>query len=465
MNAIDARSAAFVAVTRFGLGPERRALARASADPRGYVLAQLDPGAPSPAAFAGLASREALAAEWKSALDAFRKARRAMREAGADGPERAALEAAFEAARRDRIRFIGSTFRAEAMARVEAAIASERPLLERLVRFWSNHFAVSVNALAVRLMAGERERGAIRPQVLGRFEDLLKAAVLHPAMLAYLDNTASFGPGSRIGRRRGRSFNENLAREVLELHTLGVDGGYTQEDVRALALVLTGWRGEHAARRAFVRNAHEPGPKTVLGRTYRRDGPGQALAVLSDLARHPATARHVCGKLARHFTGDVPPPGLAGRLEAVWRETDGDLLAVTTALVTDEAAWTAPPAKFVPPYDFAVSVWRGLDRQPPLRDIRRGLKILGQELWEPPAPTGWPDGDEAWLGGDALLERLDFADQVAREVAPRVAEPVPFARGLLGRDMSADLETALTRAESRRQALALLVMSAEWQRR
>ena len=191
----------------------------------------------------------------------------------------------------------------------------------RLVMFWSNHFCVSANKGPVRGMAGAYEREAIRPHVLGRFVDMLLAVERHPAMLVYLDNHVSIGPNSRAGLNRGLGLNENLAREILELHTLGVGGGYTQEDVTNLARILTGWTVANLAnpvgepgRFFFAPARHEPGAWTVLGKRYGEAGMAAGEAVLRDLARHPATARHIARKLARHFVSAEPPAALVARL-------------------------------------------------------------------------------------------------------------------------------------------------------
>ena len=226
---------------------------------------------------------------------------------------------------------------AEFAARYRHAADTDAPFVERLTQFWSNHFAVSIDKGNARLYAGSMEREAIRPHVLGRFQDMLLAVESHPAMLRYLDNAASIGDDSRaamraqkLGREK-RGLNENLAREILELHTLGVDGGYRQDDVIELARAITGWstpgpRDEDAAQPfVFRANAHEPGARRVLGRQYAEGGQEQGRAVLADLARHPATAHHLSFKLARHFVADQPPPALVERMAQAYLREDGDL--------------------------------------------------------------------------------------------------------------------------------------------
>ncbi|MBL8157578.1 MAG: DUF1800 domain-containing protein, partial [Anaerolineae bacterium] len=218
------------------------------------------------------------------------------------------------------------------------------PFLERLVWFWSNHFTISVLKQRMIFVAGGYEREAIRPNVLGRFEDLLIATVRHPAMLLYLDNAFSIGPDSPAGRFTGRGLNENHAREILELHTLGVNGGYTQTDVIELARVLTGWSVDRQGTDndngfKFFPNRHQPGTKTLLGKTYAEAGEAEGRQALIELARHPSTARHIATKLARHFIADEPPPQAVARLERVFRDTGGDLKAMAIAIVDEPAAW------------------------------------------------------------------------------------------------------------------------------
>ena len=251
-------------------------------------------------------------------------------------------------------------FRAEAMARFSAQLKAGSGFVERLVAFWSNHFAVSVaKGQGLRATAGAFEREAIRPHVLGKFSDLLIAVESHPAMIFYLDNQRSIGPGSNAGRFDGKGLNENLAREILELHTLGVDGGYAQPDVTALARIITGWSFAEAGSETgepgaflFKANWHEPGVHNLLGKNYPQAGRAQGEAALRDLARHPSTARHIATKLARHFVADAPPPDLVDALAKAFRDSDGDLAVVTAALVTHDRAWSAPPTKIRDPNEF-----------------------------------------------------------------------------------------------------------------
>ncbi|MFL6663706.1 MAG: DUF1800 domain-containing protein, partial [Rhizobacter sp.] len=294
---------------------------------------------------------------------------------------------------------------ADVRSRLATAAATQRPFAERLQMFWANHFTVSLTKGAVRGLVGAFERDAIRPHIAGRFEDLLYAASTHPAMLRYLDNAQSAGPHSRAvafaARRAERQqeqprltgLNENLAREILELHTLGVNGGYTQADVTAFAAVLTGWRigpQDDAAR--FDPAWHEPGDKRVLGRRYA-EGPDALRLVLHDLARHPSTAAFLATKLARHFVADDPPPALVDRLAAAYLRSDGQLGELSRELVRAPEAWRSTPAKLKTPEELVVSSARVLGVRERMfeRNDAGGIVALGQRLHTAPSPAGWPD--------------------------------------------------------------------------
>ncbi len=368
---------------------------------------------------------------------------------------------------------IQKTFRAEALARFQRASVAECGFAERLVVFWSNHFCISASKGGLaRMWAGSFEREAIRPHVLGRFADMLMAVEQHPAMLFFLDNQQSLGPDSPAGINRQRGLNENLAREIMELHTLGVNGGYTQDDVTSLARIITGWT--FAGRQGilgqpgtfvFNNNAHEPGAQRVLGKVYEAGGLAQGEAVLSDIARHPSTAKFIATKFARHFVADDPPPALVARLQDVFVKTDGDLRLLANALVDSDEAWTAPLSKMRSPYEYMIATVRILSRVPeePGR-VLGGLNLLGQPLWSPAGPNGFPDTNAAWAAPEGMKLRLDIAAQVSGRL-PDAVDPRALL-DLVAADAASD-ETRRTveRAESRQQAMALLLMSPEFQRR
>jgi uncharacterized protein (DUF1800 family) len=344
---------------------------------------------------------------------------------------------------------------------------------ERLVVFWSNHFCISAGKGELgRMWAGSFEREAIRPHVLGRFGDMLKAVEQHPAMLFFLDNQQSLGPDSRAGQNRKRGLNENLAREIMELHTLGVGGGYTQDDVTSLARIITGWtfagrQGQLGPPGNFVfnANAHQPGPQALLGKTYADTGVAQGEAALADIARHPSTAKFIATKFARHFVADEPPPALVARLQAVFRKSDGDLRALATTLVDSDDAWQAPLTKLRSPYEFLVATGRLLAQIPddPSRYLG-GLNLLGQPLWSPTGPNGFPDTNAAWAAPEGMKLRLDISAQVASRLGDNV-DPRDLLELVAAGAASPETRRTVERAESRQQALALLLMSPEFQRR
>jgi uncharacterized protein (DUF1800 family) len=368
---------------------------------------------------------------------------------------------------------IQKTFRAEALARIQRGMIADCGFAERLVVFWSNHFCISANKGELgRMWAGSFEREAIRPYVLGHFGDMLKAVEQHPAMLFFLDNQQSLGPDSRAGQNRKRGLNENLAREIMELHTLGVGSGYSQADVTSLARIITGWtfvgrEGKLGAPGSFVfnANAHQPGPQTLLGKIYQPDGVAQGEAALADIARHPATAKFIATKFVRYFVADDPPPALVARLQDVFLKSNGDLKALATALVDSNEAWQAPLTKLRSPYEFLVATDRLLARMPddPGRYLG-SLNVLGQPLWSPAGPNGFPDTNAAWAAPEGIKLRLDIAAQISSRIADSI-DPRDLLELVAADAASPETRRTVERAETRQQALALLLMSPEFQRR
>lgn len=478
MTATQKSLAAAIAANRFGLGARPGELADVERDPRGWLRRQLE-GKPPVLTGEGLRPSAETLQRALALRQELAQARRRQKQGEDDARSSAALKlpAIYRPAYID-----------EAHARLAQAVSTDRPFLERLTQFWSNHFAVSVDKIAVLGVAGAMEREAIRPNVHGHFTDLLLAVEKHPAMILYLDNQASIGPNSRAGkflnrRANGRKadINENLAREILELHTLGVDGGYTQRDVTTFAQAISGWSiGGEGGQRRFARLGaepgrpgeflfrdilHEPGDRRLLGKTYDDRGVRQGEDILQDLALRPATARHVCTKLARHFVADDPPAALVDRMTAAWLDSRGSLLRVYEALIEAPESWSQPLAKFKTPADYIYSTYRALGL--PLREKRRSLQAfeaLGQRALQPGSPAGWPDTGADWDGSSALLKRIAWADAVAqrlgsersaRELGPQV----------LGPTLSDATAQAVARADSGAQALTLLMASPEFMRR
>lgn len=484
---------ASIALSRFGYGFTPRH--PAPEDARRWLLQQLDAFDPAPAPIAARASTRGKTGEMLQLLRDVRQTARQMGEpameagsiAGMDGPApdeaRAAALAGLPPEYRAKVIEARNVLVTDVAARVNVAVNSRTPMMERLVHFWANHFSVTVGKPGTQFEVGHHEFTAIRPHVLGRFADLLKAAVLHPAMLLYLDQFQSVGPNAPFQRRRNaranaqgpRGLNENLAREILELHTLGVHGGYSQADVTEFARALTGWTVPGLGRigrladdqpggAAFVALAHEPGTRQVLGRSYRSGGAEQALAILDDLAVHPSTARFVSTKLARHFAGDTPPPALVDRLEADFLRTGGDLASLTRTLIDAPETWAPGPVKFRTPFEWFIAVLRltgseRLDRQ----RIVGALTQLGQAPWRAPSPAGYDDVAASWAGPDALLRRVELAERIARDAT--LEDVLARAEGAFPGALGDATRTQLSRAESGRQALALLLVSPEMMRR
>jgi uncharacterized protein (DUF1800 family) len=450
---------AALALHRFGFGPRGGSIEEIADDPRGALIDELDrPGA-------GQITNPDLPTSGAANRAVFEY--NAERNAEKKRPRQDSAQAAMEApAKPEAVPLPRQLFRNEARARIDAALSAEIGLVERLVWFWSNHFCVNQEKT---VMAGAYEREAIRPHVLGRFADMLLAAEGHPAMLLYLDNAQSMGPDSVAGINRDKGLNENLAREVLELHTLGVRTVYTQDDVTSFAKVLTGWtiiptvtNPDHGGEFVYIKRMHEPGPETIIGKEYEDSGTEQGRAVLADLARHPATAKHVATKLARHFIADDPPTGLVQTLTQRFLDTDGDLKEVTMAMIAAPEAWEPEQAKVKRPGEWIVAALRATGISGDIQRIVGGMALLGEPLWRPPAPKGFSDDNAAWL--DGLAQRLDIANTFAQRVGDRL-DAVSVADTALGPLASAETRRAIATAESKPQAMTFLLMASEFQRR
>jgi uncharacterized protein (DUF1800 family) len=470
----DSRAAAALALHRFGLGPRAGSIAAIASDPRGALLAELDrPDA------GRVKSRDLLSAGEAARLAFnFRTERQAQQIAQRKAAEERAAAGMMESPPNPEAANTANAaeptptppqqnFQKEVQARLETAAGADVGFVERLVWFWSNHFCVSADV--VPSMVGAYEREVIRPHVLGRFADMLLAAESHPAMLAYLDNTRSVGPNSVAGLIRTTGLNENLAREILELHTLGVRSVYTQGDVTSFAKVLTGWTvippaGNPERGNEFVFNprTHEPGAQTVLGKAYGQPGVEQGRAVLADVARHPATAAHVAYKLARHFVADEPPIPLVERLKERFSDTDGNLREIAKTLVDSPETWELPRRKLKRPSEWLIASWRALGALPEPRRALESQGYLGERLWRPPAPKGFADEQSAWL--DGVAQRLDVANRMAERMATTV-EPDALMEQALGSLASTETRQTVARAESRQQAITLVLMAPEFQRR
>ncbi len=501
--AIDPNDPYSIGITRFGLGGH-------SAEPSAVrgpkaLLAQLQSFNPKPAAIAALPSRDAAA----QAMESYQQVVQLIRKSRTNNMgETAAVSAGDMAATpkesmpkqsmddmaaedqaviREARQGVRQHYLAAISARFATALSTPTPFAERLVHFWSNHFAVSIDKLPVVATAGLLEMEAVRPNILGKFATMLHAVERHPAMLLYLDQAQSIGPnsalGARVAARGGRKLglNENLAREILELHTLGVRTVYTQADVTEFARAMTGFTvaglvpgpmaraiGADAAPGSFVfaNPLHEPGDRMIMGKRYATIGEAQVTAILNDLAVHPATAKHLSFKLARHFVADDPPAALVNRLTKSFLDSGGDLSRWYRTLIESPESWSPAQAKYKTPWEWVISTARaaGLTNPPPAPQIARMMDQLGQPVWKPGSPAGYDDIAASWLGPDALLRRVEAAPRLIA-LAPGTLDPRTLAPALLGSQLRPDTQTAIARAESPGQAMALLCLSPEFLRR
>jgi uncharacterized protein (DUF1800 family) len=469
-----------IAANRFGFGARPGDLQRLGSHGREFLLRQLDASPPLlpealPASHELLARVIAARQAVREDRDTAGSARNAMPASG-DSPGTPPAQPVVQLARTLREIYLPA-YVADVSARARAAITREQDFLERLVHFWSNHFAVSVDKLAVLGLAGPMEREAIRPHVLGNFTAMLLAVEQHPAMLLYLDNQLSMGGRSTaatLAGRRGRELglNENLGREILELHTLGV-GHYTQADVQALAAMISGWsvggesgrlRGGEPGRFFFRAAFHEPGAQEMLGRRYAEDGQAQGIAALRDLALHPHTAQHLAVKLARHFIADEPPPRAVERIARAYLDSRGDLPATYRALLQSPEAWQ-PLQKYKTPADYVYSSHRalGLGIGNRMADLRV-FELLGQRSFQPGSPAGWPDRSADWDGSAALLKRLEWAQEAGQRLGSQ-RNAGSLAEAALGPTLSAATREGIARAQDGAQALTLLLAAPEFMRR
>jgi uncharacterized protein (DUF1800 family) len=448
-----------IAVHRFGLGARSGDVDAASADPKTWLMRQIDQGADQPEALDGDALRSG--GDLVRELIQLRAARNLVK-SGASADAKA-LIAAF--------RDFQQTFLEEVSARTALGFSTERPFAERLVWFWSNHFTVSVQNGALPLV-GAYEREAIRPNINRTFEDMLVAVVCHPAMLLYLNNAQSVGPDSIAGDRTGKGYNENLGRELMELHTLGVDGGYTQADVVALAELLSGWSIDRSGANdgfRFYPARHQPGEILFRGKTYPA-GEAGGRAALHELAHDPHTARHVARQLAVHFIGDDPSAESVARLEAIFNRTGGDLCALAQGVVDEDAAWKPGSGKMRAPIEYVTATYRFFgwprpdgDQEKQVRQALGVMRLMGQFPLSAPSPKGWPDVSEAWSGSDALLNRIEWARLVGNRI-PKGFDSVSATEAVLGPLLRSQTKSAMTAAPSPGEAMALMIASPEFQR-
>jgi uncharacterized protein (DUF1800 family) len=469
-----------IALNRFGLGA--RPGDTPPADPKAWLTDQLKNFDPRPPAIAAAPTRAAVAGHLADYLDELRDMRQ---QAGGKAQADTDQKQAMQTVKKDQRQAGRADYLALAGARATAALTSPTPFAERLTHFWANHFAVSADKLTVVGLSGLLEFEAVRPNLMGKFSDMVLAVEQHPAMLLYLDQAQSVGPDSVVGQRvaargaRKVGLNENLAREIMELHTLGVRTGYTQADVTEFARALTGWTvsgigrgpgarllgiGDNPGEFVFLPAVHQPGARTIVGKSYDQQGEAQARAVILDLCTSPATATHIATKLARHFAGDAPPPALIQRLSADFRRSGGDLPSLYRTLIASPEIWAAPEAKFKTPWDWMISSGRGLGlKEMQGQQVVGLMQQLGQPVWRPGSPAGYDDLDASWAGPDALVRRVEAAERLAAR-APTL-DARALAPQLLPGTLNPATAQAIARADSPAQATALMLVAPEFMRR
>jgi uncharacterized protein (DUF1800 family) len=456
----------FIAVTRFGLGAKLGDFTAVAGDPRGWLVNQLKPEYAQNQALNSLPSTMEAVQHLREDQQMKQQAKKDAAAAMDEGSK-----AMFAGKIKEAQQELNQDYIKQVAALTRATVESTAPFFERLVQFWRNHFTVSITKQQDRILVTSFERDAIRPNVLGNFHDMLRASTRHPAMQIYLDNFHSIGPDSPAGQRQNKGLNENLAREIMELHTLGVNGGYTQKDVTEFAKILTGWTIDAQGRGDgsgffFAPRQHEPGSKTLLGVAYNEDGVNEGEEALTAFSRSPSTAKFIATKLARHFIADDPPENAVTTLQAAFTQNNGDLIPVYRTLIALDEAWQSPLAKVKTPNDLILSLLRATNIADSIEDKKLvgAFRMLNQMPFSAPSPAGWSDKASDWIGAEALLQRIDLARLISRAVHTQL-EPAEVLENTIGPVASKDTRSAVTRAGSTQEALALLFSSPEFQRR
>jgi uncharacterized protein (DUF1800 family) len=402
-NLTTGTAPAWRATSRLGYAPTAASAQAAQPNAAVWALQQVDAAHAAsqqrpniPTDMAGFnAPVDNLAAEFH----AFNEARKNLRARAADAKDTDADKAIIEE------RFLRETVRTSAAWRMMACSNSaiEQPLLAKMTEFWFNHFNISVTKGPTRAFVGHYAM-TMRANALGKFEDLVLASAHHPAMLLYLDQAQS----------NARGLNENYARELMELHTLGVGTGYTQADVRELARILTGWTVPVAQGKGFAFNArqHDTGDKVLLGTVFKNNGMQEGEDAIRMLARHPATAKRITLRLAQAFVSDKPSTALQAQLAATFTRTQGDIRAVMQAIIASHEFWQTDNTLFKTPFDYACSALTAQGGVKDPRDLQLALGFLnqaGQPLHAWPTPDGYKTDAATWLAPEALTRRADFA--------------------------------------------------------
>ena len=447
----------YIALTRFGFGVSSRTTLPSTMTAQQWLKREL---LPVNLAQSHSSTAQALATEFE-----FRQLKQQIRKASE--PKKAELSKQLKALQKR----INQNYRSYLFDVVEHASQAELGINWRLFDFFSNHFSVTVANRTMKLLAPTMESTAIGPNFLGSFADLLLAVIKHPAMLLYLNNERSIGPNSKVGKRKSNAgINENLAREILELHTLGVNGGYQQQDVEELAKGITGWTLGNLKKKQygfrFNPSIHEPGSRTVFGKHFPQQGEAQGEAILTYLANRPETAKFVSYKLAKHFISDSPDEKLVTAMTKAWQASGGNIKAVVSAMIEADESWLPQPQKFKTPREFYISSLRaaGLSLSKRLNPYY-SLRELGQLPFNAGSPAGYEDSEPDWLSSSSMLTRTDWSVQFASLWQRKVNSLPTLIHSLFSDDLSELSKNSVLRAESKVQALTLLLMSPEFQRR
>lgn len=457
---------AYTALTRFGLGISPNDISSVEKNPKRWLQSQLKQGADYPETFLALPATSDIYATIQGKRKNVQAARKVKNE-----DTQKELRKNLKRSARD---FLEDDIE----ERILHAATTSTPYIERLCLFWSNHFSVSARKKSVLPIACAFEREAIRPHVLKKFLDMLIASSQHPAMLLYLDNVRSYGPNSQLGISTGRGLNENLAREILELHTLGVEGGYDQNDVIGLAKIITGWsvyseNERHPGQFVFRRHAHEPGTHILLGKRYSEDtdnGVTQGIAALKSIARHNSTAFFISQKLVRHFTSDTPEKTNINRLANAFRSSSGDLLYISKKILDLKDAWSKENLKLKTPYELVIAALRLsnlnsaklLKNQDALKKrVSQWLKLLEHAPFTAASPEGFPDIAEAWSGPEATIRRVEWAESASQFLSPAI--PMEQLMAILGKNVSEKTKHAVLSASDNQEAFGIYLASPDFQ--
>lgn len=438
---------AFYTINRFGLGPKQGELASVRNDPRGWLFDQLNN-------MGSYRSPAVLNLDYRKIVSEFQQAKKNKEPKQKKNARKAIKKFGFQYIQQE----------------LMACQHTTHPLIERLVMFWSNHFTVSSRKQNVIPLIPDYVTHAIRGNLKGRFSDMLIAVEQHPAMLLYLDNVGSVSPNSVVGKRRKRGLNENLAREILELHTMGAVGGYQQSDVESLARIITGWginkpTATEYATFNFRNRAHDAGTKVLLGTEYHNDGVEEGIRALKNIAQHPSTAQFIATKLVRYFVADNPPPRLIKNVAHTFLETDGHLNEVMIELIKNDETWRYSKAKFKNPYEFFISTLRALPVEISAKLVKKSFQALNFIPYTAPSPGGWPDDTSHWATADALKKRINWSYRFTRASQKEFGDAHQMIDTIVGKALSSETQKMVRGAGSKKEALALLFISPEFQRK